>query len=384
MAHVASYKKRGTRVWRCEYEDSNGTRRRRLFRTREAADDFLADVIKTDRKRLNPDLPSDISVADYAARWILIHFPQVKEATRKCYEVELRVHLLPALGSLAVRDLTRPRIKRLLAEKLAQYAGRGKDGRPAIRLMLAVLHLLLESAREDQLITANPAERLSKMMRIGVRRRGRSERVKALTRAQRDCFLDTARRVDPPLWRLWAVHVLGGYRPGEVYALTEGDLHLDDGRPTVRVEKTLANDGRRIETSPKGNQARDVDLSAAAAAVLGAHLAWRKEEKLRRGWRVMPAPLFFAEDGGYLRPSNIRDRFKRVLRAAGLAEHYSPHSLRHTFASLALDQGKDVYYVCRMVGHASIQETVDTYARWLPANRHGELDSLDPAFPEAL
>jgi hypothetical protein len=32
-----------------------------------------------------------------------------------------------------------------------------------------------------------------------------------------------------------------------------------------------------------------------------------------------------------------------------------------------------------MLGHASIQESVDTYARRLPANRHGDLDSLDPA-----
>jgi len=59
--------------------------------------------------------------------------------------------------------------------------------------------------------------------------------------------------------------------------------------------------------------------------------------------------------------------------------HYRPHGLRHTYASIALQESKDVYYICRMLGHASIQETVDTYARWLPANRSGALDSLDPA-----
>jgi integrase len=69
---------------------------------------------------------------------------------------------------------------------------------------------------------------------------------------------------------------------------------------------------------------------------------------------------------------------KRVP-AARLATHYSPHGLRHSFASLALQEGKDVYYICRMLGHASIQETVDTYARWLPANRPGAPDSLDPS-----
>jgi len=70
------------------------------------------------------------------------------------------------------------------------------------------------------------------------------------------------------------------------------------------------------------------------------HLAWRKQEKLRRGWREMPVPLFFDEGGGYLQPDEVRRRMKRVLTAAGLAPHYSPHGLRHTYASIALQEGK--------------------------------------------
>jgi len=45
--------------------------------------------------------------------------------------------------------------------------------------------------------------------------------------------------------------------------------------------------------------------------------------------------------------------------------------------------GTDVYYVSRMLGHASIQLTVDTYGRWLPANRKGALDVLDAPGREA-
>jgi hypothetical protein len=41
--------------------------------------------------------------------------------------------------------------------------------------------------------------------------------------------------------------------------------------------------------------------------------------------------------------------------------------------------------VSRMLGHASIQVTVDTYGRWLPANRRGALDVLDtPAVTPGL
>jgi integrase len=376
MAHVAPYRKRGTLFYRCEYEDAGGRRRRKLFRTREVADDFLAETIRQGRRRLDPALRPDITVAEYAGVWQQVH--QAKVGTRRVYEIQLRVHLLPEFGALPVRDLTRARIKRFLAGKLDEWRQKGREGGPSVRLMLAVLHMLLEAALEDQLIAVNPAARLAKVMKLGGRRGDRSEQIKALDRDQRDRFLTVAREVDPWWWRLWAVQVLGGYRPGELYGLTEADLHLDAKPPTARIEKALSDDGSRIEGSPKGNRARNVDLSATAVAILRAHLAWRKEEKLRRGWRDMPAPLFFDEGGGYVKPTDVRRRMKRVLTAAGLPAHYGPHGLRHTYASLALQAGKDVYYVCRMLGHASIQETVDTYARWLPANRPGELDSLDP------
>ena len=64
--------------------------------------------------------------------------------------------------------------------------------------------------------------------------------------------------------------------------------------------------------------------------------------------------------------------------------HVTPHGLRHTYASLLLVAGTDVYYVQRMLGHASIQETVDTYGRWLPANRKDALDVLDTALVTPL
>ena len=43
--------------------------------------------------------------------------------------------------------------------------------------------------------------------------------------------------------------------------------------------------------------------------------------------------------------SRVGKAFKRVLKAAGLPRHFSPHSLRHTFASLLLQHGEIPAYV---------------------------------------
>jgi integrase len=79
--------------------------------------------------------------------------------------------------------------------------------------------------------------------------------------------------------------------------------------------------------------------------------------------------------------ANTSKGFKRVLRAAGLPLHYSPHSLRHTFSSLLLQQGESIQYVQRMLGHASISLTVDTYGKWLPMGNKTAVDRLDDAVP---
>jgi integrase len=56
---------------------------------------------------------------------------------------------------------------------------------------------------------------------------------------------------------------------------------------------------------------------------------------------------------------------KTLLRRAGLPDRRL-HDLRHTFATLMFRRGLDVVMVSRMLGHASVQITIDIYIHWLP------------------
>jgi hypothetical protein len=69
--------------------------------------------------------------------------------------------------------------------------------------------------------------------------------------------------------------------------------------------------------------------------------------------------------------------FRRALKHAGLPTHYSPHSLRHTYASLLIADGVSPAYVQEQLGHASIELTVGTYGRWLRKRAPGAVDRLD-------
>src|SRR5262249_9364167 len=136
--------------------------------------------------------------------------------------------------------------------------------------------------------------------------------------------------------------------------------------------------GVHASTPPKGGFGRDVDLSNEPIRVLRTQLLKRKAEKLRRGWADLPA-FFPSTAGTSADPSGVRQAFRKVRTQAGLPAHFSPHSLRHTYAALHLQAGTDVYYVSRMLGHSDITLTVHTYGAWLQPDRRASVDALDRA-----
>ena len=75
--------------------------------------------------------------------------------------------------------------------------------------------------------------------------------------------------------------------------------------------------------------------------------------------------------------NNVGKAFRRVVKAAGLPRHFHIHCLRHTFASLLLQDGVSPAYVQEQLGHASIELTVGTYGRWLRKKAPGAVDGLD-------
>ena len=86
-------------------------------------------------------------------------------------------------------------------------------------------------------------------------------------------------------------------------------------------------------------------------------------------------------------PYNLKDRyFYKCLEKAG-PRRIRFHDLRHTFATLLLQNGESLAYVKDQLGHSSIRTTVDTYGHLVPgANRQAvnKLPSLDESDPIKL
>jgi len=97
------------------------------------------------------------------------------------------------------------------------------------------------------------------------------------------------------------------------------------------------------------------------------------------------ALAFPSEAGGLLDPHNFRERvFRRaVSKALGAGRRFTPHGLRHTFASLHMARGTNLKWIQAQGGWASAKLLLDTYGHFLPTETTGCADALsgDPGRP---
>ena len=355
-----------------DYRDATGRRRWKTCRTRREADAVLAAKLQESRQPLRPVVDPDIRVLEYQEHWLGSLRARLKSRTIESYKAALRLHLLPAIGSLKVRLIHKGQVKALLTQKLATGLSRG-----TVRIIHATLRAMLNAAVDDGVISANPSDRLGRYLRLSPSAAARQEEIKAITREQVIALLGAASRPqasahDRRHYALFLLLARTGMRIGEAFGLQWQDIDFQTRQ--IRVQRAIANG--RIDT-PKSGHGRTVDMSEQLADALRHLQLERKVETLRRGWPEVPAWVFCSTAGTPLQKNNVRRIFVRLLKSARLPLHFSLHCLRHTYASLLIQQGESPAYVQRQLGHASIKLTVDTYGKWLPMGNKAAVDRLD-------
>jgi integrase len=169
---------------------------------------------------------------------------------------------------------------------------------------------------------------------------------------------------------LYVVAVFTGMRPGEMLALRWSDLVLDGPEPVARVRRSLSkgDDGKPVYKSTKTERGRAVSLLPEVVEALKAHRKRQAGERLRYSglWREEDL-VFPSNTGGPMSWNNlVRRNLKPLMRAAGLPEGTRPYDLRHTFATLMLEQGENPKVVQEALGHSRIAHTMDTYSHVSP------------------
>lgn len=353
---MGNIQKRENGRWRARYRDPFGKEHARHFARRLDAERWLASVENAKHRGewIDPAL-SRITVGEWGQRWLdaQVH---LKPATRNRYSNLLRVQVLPHWQNLRLAEVTH-------ADVVAWVAGLQAEGYSAstIRQAHRVFSLMLALAVRDRRLTHNPAE--------GVRlpRMNRKEPV-FLTHAQVDQLAAACTGYE------LFVRVLAytGLRWGEATALEV--RRVDLMRRRLEVVRSAVELGKEITYGlPKTHQRRWVPLPRSQVDQLAEHIAGKQPNEL----------VFTSPRGTPLRNHNFRARVFGPAAAAIGVPDLTPHDLRHTAASLAVQAGANVKAVQRMLGHASAAMTLDVYAGLFGDDLDAVADRLDEAASQA-
>jgi integrase len=277
------------------------------------------------------------SLADFSAQWLRDKRSSTKPQTWARYDGIMRLHVVPALGSLPLSKVNE--------DDLGRFYGSLKLGDTSRHHVAVVLGTMLEDARRRRLIQANPARNVRAP-------RMRHKEKRPLTEAEARGLLETARGD-----RLEALYVLAlttGMRQGELIALRWANLDLEAGTVQVRGTAVTDYDGsRRIDTPKTGRSLRDIPIPPVAVQALAAHRA--------RLGNPADGLVFPGRDGKLMAAQTVAREFYIMLAAAKLPR-MSFHTLRDTAATLMLSRGISPHVVSVILGHASVNTTLAVYA----------------------
>lgn len=181
---------------------------------------------------------------------------------------------------------------------------------------------------------------------------------------------------------LFTLALYTGMRRGELLGLEWPDIDFDSG--VISIRRTSQYGGKELGTYTDGTKTeqskRSIRVTQHVIDLLKAYKAEQAAKRLRLGdawdanWAEHPR-LFTNHDGKPMSPSTPLNRLKRYLDKLGLPQ-VSLHSLRHTNATLLIQQGVSVRAVSGRLGHSQTSTTMNIYAH--------QLQSADAAAAEAL
>lgn len=356
-------------------KDANGKRRRKT-KTVEGVTEHEAREIerKLEAKFLGkPVITEDVTVEEHIKEWFEIKKRELAPLTIEGYEAELTNHILPSLGHYKLSELTTYIIDYFYQDKLKNGRRDGPGGLSpgTVRHIHAILHQALEQAVKWGRLDKNPAAYANPPRQTepdpnfyNIQQAKKFFSVIS-NEIHRDIFEYTLRT---------------GMRRGEVLGLQEECLDWENEQIIVdRNLQKISRKGYILQKRTKNQRRYTIPMTKKVKEILLRAIERNRQNKALLGDKYKDDGFVFCkEDGSVYNPIYITRLFKKYAKKAGLKGSF--HDLRHSFATLRLQEGVDLRIVQELLGHKRIETTGNVYAHVTNIAKKKAMQKIDDFF----
>ncbi len=323
---------------------------------------------------------SNITVADWFNIWMQEYkLNTVKFGTFQAYVRTFNLYIKEEIGSRKLSEVRPEHIQHIYNDLIKK-----KYSNSTIKLVAAILGGMFKQAYKNQMIQRNPVE-LSTLPKDKTIKK----EIRVMSREEQEIFLKYAR--DSSYFNVYEVGLGTGMRPGEVRALEWQDI--DFKKKEIHITGTLkfhTGEGYVKDTPKTKSSIRTIPMLDRVYDILKDQR--KRQAELRLSLGELWTPEMGLEDLVFISPSHrkgygrpvtntaLNDDLKKItkeINEAGIAfEAITPHTLRHTFATRGLEAGIPPKVMQVLLGHSSIQETMDTYSHVLPDMKAEEIQKI--------
>ena len=286
------------------------------------------------------------ALSELCSEWLACAKLRVKHTSYCCYERNVRTHIAPFFKTAKYSELNSVKINTFI-EYLINYGNKNGGGLSAktIHDIIMLLRSVAKYAETEygyrnpmrNIITPKQDKRLTSVLDRTERQKLQSHLTNNLNKTNIGILL--------------AMYT--GMRIGELCAVTAEDIDIFNG--VIHITKTI----QRVSDNTGSNKTK---------VIVGS-------PKSKTSERDIPLPKFIIEilknnicSNGYLlsgtskpvEPRTMQNRFKSVLKQCGL-RNVNFHLLRHTYATVCIENGFDAKTVSELLGHSSVQITLNRY-----------------------
>lgn len=357
-----SVRKRGS-TWSYRFRDQNGKQiEKGGFKKKGDASTALRKTIEQYEK--NGFMEKKITFEQFTIEWMEGYVKKLrKQSTYDRYNGLVKKYLYPYIGNRYIGDIKSIHIEKILHDNI------GKVSNSTLQSVYTIANTIFNRAVKTKTISQNPCYFVERPRRDKfVAETLTVEEVKIVLKE-----LDISNPYDYMYFIGFSMALELGLRRGEICGMEWADVDFNKNTIIIRNNLVYTNGKTVLETPKTPESIRKLYISNYLKGILKSLLVKQKKDRLKygefykdnifevNGIETKVDLVMKWEDGRYVHPLYLTSKTSKILKRCGIDKRVRFHDIRHTNATLLLEQGVDFKTLQKRLGHKNISTTLDIY-----------------------